>query len=328
MRSKIGLTIAALAFVGLTAAVFAQQPQGQPGGRGRGGPPGGGGGFFGGFGGGGVGQSRMSLLRIMEVRKELELADEQIAEIEKIDTELREKYPFGGGRGGPPGGGGPGGGQDGGRRGRPPGQGQGTMTAPSNWYFVAAQQPEQPQGQARGRGGFGGGNFQPPSAEDMARMEQQRVERDREAKAKLADVLLPHQIKRLNEIFVQVSGVGALQDEDVAKELGISDAQKAKLAEVRTANGTAMREQMQAMFQGGGGGGGNDADREAIRTKMEGIRKDADAKLLAVLSADQQAKFEAMKGKAFAMPENAGRGGRGGPGGGRGTPGGGRPQNN
>lgn len=317
MRSKLFLAIRAVALVGLAAVVFAQQPPGQPGGRGRGGPPGGGFGF-GGFGGGGGGQSRMSLLRITEVRKELELADEQIDEIEKIDAALREKYPFGGGRGGPPGGG-----QDGGRRGRPPGQGQGTMTAPANWYFVAAQQPEQAQGQGRGRGGFGGG--QPPSAEDMARFEQQRIERAREEKAKLAEVLLPHQIKRLNEIFIQQAGVAALQDEDVAKELGISDAQKAKLAEVRQANMTSMQEQMRAMFQGGGGGG-NEADREANRAKIESLRKENDAKMLAVLSTDQQQKFEAMKGKPFAMPENAGRGGFGGRG--RGAPGGGRPQNN
>src|SRR5690348_14778966 len=100
------------------AAIAMAQPQGQPGGRGgRGGPPGGGGPPFGMFGGGGFGTSRLRLLQVDEIRKELELADEQVAAIRELDEELRTKYPMVGGRGGPPGGGGPGGGGDRGRRG-------------------------------------------------------------------------------------------------------------------------------------------------------------------------------------------------------------------
>src|SRR5207253_11331828 len=87
MRFKLVFQLAALALIGAAVSVMAQQPPGQPGqGRGRGGPPGGGGGMFGGF-------SRMGLLRMAEVRKELELADEQVAEIDKVNEELRAKYP-------------------------------------------------------------------------------------------------------------------------------------------------------------------------------------------------------------------------------------------
>jgi hypothetical protein len=161
--------------------------------------------------------------------------------------------------------------------------------------------------------------------EQQAEAEKMRLERAREEKAKLAEILLPHQLKRLNEIFVQQNGVSALQDEDIAKELGINDAQKTKLAEIRTANQTAMGELMRSMFQGGGGGGGG--DRDANRAKMEEARKAGDAKLLAVLTPDQQKKFEDMKGKPFAMPEGAGRG-PGGPGGGRPGGTGGRGGNN
>jgi hypothetical protein len=308
MRSKLSLALALFVGVGLATLALAQQPgqPGQQGGRGRGG------GGFPGFGGGGGGaQSRLSLLRVAEVKKELELADEQVDALEKLDAELREKYPFGGGRGGAPGGGAPGG-----TRGRGPGQNQGTMTlpAPTEWYFVAQQQPDGQQG----RGGRG--TFQPPSPEDLARMEQQRLERAREEKAKLAEILLPHQSKRLNEIYVQQNGLNALQDEDIAKDLNISEAQKAKLAEVRDANRTAMFEQMRG---GGGAPGGGGGDREAFFARMQEYRKQADAKLLAVLTPDQQKKFEAMKGKPFEMPEN-----RGGFGGGRGPrPGGNQPNN-
>ncbi len=299
MRFKLAFQLAAVALVGAAVSVMAQQP-GQPGqGRGRGGPPGGGGGGFSFI------RSRISLLGITEVKKELELADEQVQEIEKINEELRAKYPFGGRGGGGP----PGGDQQRGRRGGNNNDNEGaSLAVPASWYFVAQQEPNQQQpGQGRGRGG--GPQLTP---EQQAEIEKQRLERTREEKAKLAEILLPNQLKRLTEIFIQTNGAGALQDEEIAKELGISDTQKAKLAEVRDANAAATGALMREMFQGGGGGG----DRDANRAKMEELRKAGDAKLLAVLSADQQKKFEEMKGKPFAMPEGAGRGGPGGTGGG------------
>jgi hypothetical protein len=310
MRFKFNFGLAAIAMTCLAISALAQQPgqPGQRGDRGRGGPPGGGG--FGMFGGNFT--SRMSLLRTAEIRKELELADEQVAAIEMLDEELRAKYPMGRG-------GGPGGQPGGGRRGGNNNNEGALQTVPAQWYFVQQNQPPGQPGQGRGRGG------PPQTPEEQAAMEKQRVERDREANAKLADILLPHQVKRLNEIYVQQAGTAALQDEEIAKLLGISDAQKAKLAEVSQQNRESIGAAMREMFQGGGGGG----DRDANRAKMEELRKNGEAKVMALLSADQQKKFEEMKGKVFAMPEGrgGGPGGRGGPGGGRG-PGGARPGGN
>jgi hypothetical protein len=272
--------------IGLSVSAQAQQQPGQQGqGRGRGGGGGGGGFMF----GGGFLRSRISFLRIAEVKKELELADEQVAEIEKVDEALQAKYPMFPGRGG--------------RGGNNNNEGA-LQVVPARTYFVALQEPNQQQGQGRGRGG---GNFQPPTPEERAEAEKRRLERTREEKAKLAEILLPNQIKRLNEIFVQVNGANALQDEEIAKELGISDAQKAKLAEVRQANDEASRSQGREAFA--------IADEAARAAKFAEIRKEADGKLLAVLTPDQQKKFEAMKGKPFTMPEGAGRGGFGGGGG-------------
>jgi hypothetical protein len=290
MRSKLVFAALAVALIGLAGSVLAQQDQK---GRGRGGAPGGG--------GGGFVQSRMMLLRIAEVRKELELADEQLTAIEKVDAELREKYPFGGGRGGPGGQGGEGGK---GRRGQGQDKGASTRAIPADWFFV------QQQGQGRRGGG------QPQTPEEQARAEQMRVERNREERAKLAEILLPNQLKRLTEIYVQQAGTGALQDEEIAKELGISDAQKTQIAKVRDDFSAKRRE----MFQPGGGGRGG-GDFEAMRAKMVEMNKAQDEQILAVLSAQQKTKFEEMKGKTFDMPEGAGRGGRG-PGGGQGGKGG------
>jgi hypothetical protein len=311
MRFLSSVVLAAL--VGLCASVVAQQP-GQPGGRGgRGGPPGGGGGFF----AGGMGpRSRLLLLSVPAVRKELELADEQVTEIEKIADEIRAKYNFGGfgGRpGGGPGGRGPGGG-DGDRNRRDNNEGA-LRFAPASWYFAVQEPQNQPGGQSRRFGG--GGGFPMITPEQRAEFEKQRLERSREEAARLAEVLLPHQVKRLNELFVQQNGVGALQDEEIAKELGISEAQKAKLAEVREANEAASRSLIGQLFQGGGRGGD-----ENTRAKLAEMRQVNDGKLLAVLTSDQQKKFEAMKGKPFEMPEDAFRfgGGRGGRGGGGNRP--------
>jgi hypothetical protein len=303
MRFKFFSSLAIVAGLCFAAVAMAQQPAqpGQPGGRGRGGPPGGGGfGMFGG-GGGGFGTSRLRLLQVDEIRKELELADEQVAAIKELDEELRAKYPTIGGRGGGPGGGAPG------RRGGNNNNEGALRTVPAQWYFVTQeQQPAQP---GQGRGGRGGPQMTP---EQIAEMEKQRAERDKEANAKLADILLPHQVKRLNEIYIQQAGTAALLDDDVSKLLNVSAAQKTKITEVRQQSQESFGAAMREMFQGVG-------DRDANRAKMEELRKSNDAKVLAVLSADQQKKFEELKGKPFAMPEG---GGRGGPGAGRGAPGG------
>src|SRR5918994_3442538 len=95
MRFPLTYQVAIVALISLGATALAQQPgqQGPGGGRFRGGPGGGGGMFP------GMVRSRLSLLAITEVRKELELAEEQVTEIEKIADEIRAKYGFGlGGR--------------------------------------------------------------------------------------------------------------------------------------------------------------------------------------------------------------------------------------
>jgi Spy/CpxP family protein refolding chaperone len=119
-------------------------------------------------------------------------------------------------------------------------------------------------------------------------------------------------------------GVNVVDDPDVVAELKITEDQKKKFAEVRTANQESMRTLMQEIFQPAAGGAGNEGGQrgrggfgqmtEEQTAKMTAARKANDEKILAVLTAEQKTKLDEMKGKAFAMPENAGRG-RGGPGG-------------
>jgi len=245
--------------------------------------PDGGRGGFGGFGGGmGGGGSRLGLLRIEAVQKELGLTEDQIASIKKLSDELRPMGRGQGGRGeGQPRRGGGNGAR--GQRGNNPDV---RLEGPAQ-YFVQAQ---------GGRGQL--------SDEERAKLREEAAARTKKEKEELAKILKPDQIKRLREIYIRQLGVAALNDEDVAKDLGISDEQKTKLTKVREEQGAAMRE----AFGAAGGGG----DREAARTKMTELRKSSEEKTLAVLTEDQKKKFEELKGKKFDMPENAGRGAGGG----------------
>lgn len=159
-----------------------------------------------------------------------------------------------------------------------------------------------------GRGGRGGrGAFnQDATPEERAKALEELRARQQETEKKVEAVLTAPQKTRLNEIWLQAAGTAALSNPEIAKELGISDEQKTKLDAVRQESLTAMRE----AFQGGG-----PPDRE----EMQKLRKEADDKVLAVLSADQRSKLEKMKGKKVDFELNVfGRGGRGRRGGGAG----------
>ncbi len=183
-------------------------------------------------------------------------------------------------------------------------------------------------------GGGGGGDFaalrELPEEERRAKMTEmmnKRMEAARKVaekyKPKLAEVLDAKQVERLNQITLQAAGPGAYTDPDVIKALKLSKEQQDKLATITKEFG----EKQRASFTGGGGGG------EDARAKMRELSSTRDKDLAAVLTDDQKAQFEKMKGKEFDMaalrggPGGPGAGGPGGggPGGGGGRPGGGRP---
>ncbi len=151
----------------------------------------------------------------------------------------------------------------------------------------------------------------------------------KESEKGLAELLSEAQSKRLDEIALQLMGLRALSDADVAKKLKMTPDQKKGVEDAFKAaddDRRKMFEELRAGGGNGGGGGGNGAGFEAMREKMDEARKKSDEKVLAVLSADQKKQFDGMKGKPFevdrrALFSNGGRGGQ--PGGGR--PGGGAP---
>jgi hypothetical protein len=176
--------------------------------------------------------------------------------------------------------------------------------------FLAAE------AQAQRPGGFGFGGFQqdPISLlrsqavrteleidEDQAKqVEAVRREMDEELNksrqeisakylAKVEKVLQPHQAQRLREINLQLRGLAALNDPEVAKKLGLSEAQLKEITTKREEGNTKIQE---ARRDGGG------FNRETLE-KIREIQQEIDQSVLNVLSDSQKKEYETMKGKEF-----------------------------
>ncbi len=150
------------------------------------------------------------------------------------------------------------------------------------------------------RQGFG--NFRDMSAEEREKAMAEFAKAREERQKKIAEILNEKQAKRLEELRIQAMGSRAVADEEIAKKLGITDEQKEKLAKARADQRQAMQDAMPD---------GNRPDREA----MTKIREEYQEALKNVLTEEQTAKLEKMRGKAFDMAQlRAGRragGGRG-----------------
>ena len=162
-----------------------------------------------------------------------------------------------------------------------------------------------------------------------------KMQKDREALSSKTDLvlntlLMPEQVTRLDQIVFQMkarAGLTAmLKSDEMRKTLSVTSEQVVKLEEVEKSAEEAqnkMREEMRAAFQPGGGG--ERPDFTAMQKKMETLRAEGDAKVMAVLTDAQKSQISELTGKEFSIDmRSLMRGGRGGFGGGRGGFGGGR----
>lgn len=135
------------------------------------------------------------------------------------------------------------------------------------------------------------------------RFRKSSEETQKKINSAVQEILLPHQLERLEEIRIQILGSGALLLEPVQKKLKVTDTQKAKFEEIT--NGT--REKSQEMFGSvrekfqelGGDREKIQALMAEIREKMEAVQKEAEEKIVGTLTAGQKKQFEEMKGKPF-----------------------------
>lgn len=139
------------------------------------------------------------------------------------------------------------------------------------------------QGQGAQQGGQRGGGFGQMNPAMMAEQE-----------AKIKEILTPAQWERLWELYVQRNNYRVILRPDFQEKLGLTDMQKAQVNTAREEQMAAMREMMQQLRDGGGQG-----DPQAMMQKMQELNTAYDAKLGAILTAEQKAKLEEMKGEKF-----------------------------
>ena len=129
--------------------------------------------------------------------------------------------------------------------------------------------------------------------------------------------MLPQQVERLNEIRLQIQGVGALLTEPVQKELKITAEQKTKFAEIQKKTqekGQELFSGVRELFQGGDREKAQAAMQE-IREKMTNMQKETEKSIVGVLTDSQKKEFEKMKGKPVEISQEELRPSRGGQGG-------------
>lgn len=121
----------------------------------------------------------------------------------------------------------------------------------------------------------------PPDFEKLEKLNQ-------DASAKVDEVLEADQQKRLTGITIQVNGAAALNDPAIREQLKFSEEQNAKFKEAQQANQQAGREFFNSF---------RDMSPEERQTKRDELIQAADKRLMAVLTAEQQTAFEALKGE-------------------------------
>ncbi len=103
-----------------------------------------------------------------------------------------------------------------------------------------------------------------------------------------ASILNEQQNKRLKELSLQARGASAFLDVEVGKQLGITEEQREKLR-----NSQMEAFQQVAKLREGA------ASREELQKKMAEFNKANQDKMMAVLTAEQKAKWKTMTGEPF-----------------------------
>jgi hypothetical protein len=121
----------------------------------------------------------------------------------------------------------------------------------------------------------------------------------KEAETALAEILKPEQVKRLKQIVLQVSGLGAFASPAVKTGLSLTDEQQEKIKAIA---GEVMTEN-QGVRQG-------DGTAEEKQKKVAENNKNALAKVKDLLTAEQKTKWTEMVGAPYtgALPQRGGGG--------------------
>ena len=135
-----------------------------------------------------------------------------------------------------------------------------------------------------------------------AKTTELRNQSDQKVREQLRDVVEREQVMRLYQIRIQVRAVvDSLANRYVSGRLELTDDQKNKLGEINKQLGAKQSEVYATMRDASG------EQRSEAFQKLRKIRSDADAEALALLTAEQKAAFEEMKGEKIELQSQRGR---------------------
>jgi hypothetical protein len=137
----------------------------------------------------------------------------------------------------------------------------------------------------------------------MARAAEARNKAESEL---MSTILDPDQGDRILGLLIQKEDGNSLSSNVLADALGLSPDQKQKIKSVAESNSAERMKLMESAMRGGGG------FSQELRDQMDGLSKKLNSDLIAVMTAEQKAKFDSMKGDKFTFPEQQGFGGPGG----------------
>jgi len=149
------------------------------------------------------------------------------------------------------------------------------------------------------QGGGGGGGGQDMQAR-MAEMQKMNAKYDAEVLA----VLTPEQTTRIKQLAVQMAGANYPMGEEGQKALGVTSDQQSKLRALQDKQREAMTALMERMRN-------QELDFQSMGAEREKMDKVMAEEVGKILTAEQKAKWEELKGKAFTFQQQR-RGGGGG----------------
>jgi hypothetical protein len=110
-----------------------------------------------------------------------------------------------------------------------------------------------------------------------------------EAMKSASAFLKPEQVKRLHQIELQQRGANALSDPAIAKKLGVTDEQAAKVKTILADSQAEMGEIRQSA----------NGDFQAMMPKIQALRKETNTKVMALMTEDQKKTWKEMTGEPF-----------------------------
>jgi hypothetical protein len=120
------------------------------------------------------------------------------------------------------------------------------------------------------------------------------------SRQEVSTILNADQLNRLKQILLQVNGAEALQDKEVAKQVGVTPEESAKIQKLQAQTNAMLRSSLSGMPSNGGPAQNQMMLGANIRT-ADKINNQAQEQYLGALTPDQKQKLDKLRGAPFTL---------------------------